>query len=78
MSALVLGLARAAHAGLLDFSIRCHAVGHEALHGPRQSQPRTVKIGRWQVSSHLLLLAAIGSAVYVLTDKWLPLGPDNA
>lgn len=79
MSALVLGLVVLPTLAYWIFSLRLpRRWAMKIFKGGKQAEPRKVKIGRWHVSTHLLLMAAIVLiAVYVLTDKWLPLGPDN-
>ncbi|MBP7767895.1 MAG: efflux RND transporter permease subunit [Prevotella sp.] len=79
MSALVLGLVVLPTLAYWIFSLRLpRRWAMKLFKGGKQAEPRKVKIGRWHVSTHLLLMAAIVLiAVYVLTDKWLPLGPDN-
>lgn len=79
MSALVLGLVVLPTLAYWIFSLRLpRRWAMKLFKGGTSAEPRKVKIGRWQVSTHLLLMAAIVLiAVYVLTDKWLPLGPDN-
>ncbi len=79
MSALVLGLVVLPTLAYWIFSLRLpRRWAMKIFKGGKQAEPRKVKIGRWHVSTHLLLMAAIVLiAIYVLTDKWLPLGPDN-
>lgn len=79
MSALVLGLVVLPTLAYWIFSLRLpRRWAMQIFKGSTQAEPRKVKIGRWHVSIHLLLMAVIVlMAVYVLTGKWLPLGPDN-
>jgi len=76
MSALVLGLMVLPTLAYWIFSLRLPRRWATKLFRPRT--PRTLRIGRHEIKTNTLVLAAaVLAAVYVLTDKWLPLGPDN-
>lgn len=76
MSALVLGLLVLPTLAYWVFSIRLPR--RWAMAAFRQREPRRVRVWRWEVQvSHLLMVAVVLFAIYVLTTKWLPLGPEN-
>jgi Cu(I)/Ag(I) efflux system membrane protein CusA/SilA len=60
MSALVLGLVVRPTLAYWIFSLRLpRRWAMKIFKGGKQAEPRKVKIGRWHVSTHLLLMAAI-------------------
>lgn len=76
LSALILGLMVLPTLAYWIFSLRLPR--RWAMSAFRRKAPRTVKLWRYEVSLHTLLMGLIVlAAVYVLTDKWLPLGPDS-
>lgn len=76
LSALILGLLVLPTLAYWIFSLRLPR--RWAMSAFRRKAPRTVKLWRHEVSLHTLLMGLIVLvAVYVLTDKWLPLGPDS-
>lgn len=76
LSALILGLLVLPTLAYWIFSLRLPR--RWAMSAFRGKAPRTVKLWRHEVSLHTLLMGLIVLvAVYVLTDKWLPLGPDS-
>jgi len=76
LSALILGLLVLPTLAYWIFSLRLPR--RWAMSAFRRKAPRTVKLWRHEVSLHTLLMGIIVlAAVYVLTDKWLPLGPDS-
>jgi Cu(I)/Ag(I) efflux system membrane protein CusA/SilA len=76
LSALILGLLVLPTLAYWIFSLRLPR--RWAMSAFRRKAPRIVKLWRHEVSLHTLLMGLIVLvAVYVLTDKWLPLGPDS-
>lgn len=76
MSALVLGLVVLPTLAYWVFSIRLPR--RLAMRLFTKREPRRVRIWRWHIRINYLFLAAVVLlAVYILTSKWLPLGPEN-
>lgn len=76
MSALVLGLLVLPTLAYWVFSIRLPR--RLAMVAFRHRAPRRIRLWRWHVQvSHLLMAVVVLLATYVLTAKWLPLGPEN-
>ncbi|MCI6618327.1 MAG: efflux RND transporter permease subunit [Prevotella sp.] len=76
MSALLLGLVVLPTLAYWVFSLRLPR--RWALSVFRKGAPRTIRLWRWNIqANHLMIAAVVLIAVYILTGKWLPLGPEN-
>ena len=76
MSALLLGLVVLPTLAYWVFSLRLPR--RWVLSVFRKGAPRTIRLWRWNIqANHLMIAAVVLIAVYILTGKWLPLGPEN-
>ncbi|MBM6992796.1 MAG: efflux RND transporter permease subunit [Prevotella sp.] len=76
MSALVLGLVILPTLAYWVFSVRLPR--RWAMRLFRYREPRKVHVWKWDIRpNHIFLAVVVLIAVYILTAKWLPLGPEN-
>lgn len=76
LSALLLGIVVLPTLAYWVFSLRWPR--RWAVKAFRPSSSRRIRLGRWSIGMNRLpLVLTVIVAVYILTAKWLPLGPDN-